>query len=343
MRLDDLDADGVPEIVTGKRFYSHGKNEKGALDPAVLVSYARVLDRNAPGGARFARTTIDESSGVGTQFEIADVSGDGIPDIVTSNKRGLFYFERDARCAGAPAAWVPIFDGRDLAGFYSYLPSTKRRDPKKIFRVRDGNIVVLGIDATNEDIDFGYLSTFAEYGDVRVRFRYRFTGREFEPALRTGFKLDSGFFVTTVGPDMIWPRALECQVQVDDTGDVYLFDGATFTTTVLDPSATPVIFQEGGRNYTTPSMPNPNWVPSRVVHSEKNDKTLDWNTVEIEVSGERTSYSVNDRIVMRGTGRKHPDGSPLVRGRLVLQEEGSEIWFRDVAVQGIGTPVCARR
>jgi len=94
LRLEDLDLDGVPEIVTGKRWYSHGKTEKGALDPPVLVSYARVLDATAPGGARFVRTLLDDASGVGTQFEITDVSGDGFPDIVISNKRGLSYFAR---------------------------------------------------------------------------------------------------------------------------------------------------------------------------------------------------------------------------------------------------------
>lgn len=87
MRVDDLDGDGVPEIITGKRFYSHGKNEKGALDPAVVVIYRR-------SGSGFVREVIDDASGVGTQFEIADVTGDGRPDIVTSNKHGLFRFAR---------------------------------------------------------------------------------------------------------------------------------------------------------------------------------------------------------------------------------------------------------
>jgi hypothetical protein len=37
---------------------------------------------------------IDHASGVGTQFEVADVNGDGLLDVVTSNKRGVYYFEQ---------------------------------------------------------------------------------------------------------------------------------------------------------------------------------------------------------------------------------------------------------
>ena len=33
---------------------------------------------------------IDHDSGVGTQFEVADVNGDGLLDVVTSNKKGTF-------------------------------------------------------------------------------------------------------------------------------------------------------------------------------------------------------------------------------------------------------------
>jgi hypothetical protein len=91
--LDDLDGDGIPEIVSGKRFWAHGPNgEPGAGDPALLVYYA--LRRDSAGNAAFDRHTIDSDSGVGTQFTVQDVDGDGRPDVVISNKKGLFYFHQ---------------------------------------------------------------------------------------------------------------------------------------------------------------------------------------------------------------------------------------------------------
>jgi hypothetical protein len=92
LRLDDLDGDGVPELVTGKRYWAHGPmNDPGAGDPALLLAYA--LHRDAA-GAKFARWVLDTDSGVGTDFAVADVDGDGKLDIAVSNKKGLFFFRQ---------------------------------------------------------------------------------------------------------------------------------------------------------------------------------------------------------------------------------------------------------
>ena len=40
---------------------------------------------------------FDDNSGVGTQFEVADVNGDGLLDVVTSNKKGVYYFEQQRK------------------------------------------------------------------------------------------------------------------------------------------------------------------------------------------------------------------------------------------------------
>ena len=37
---------------------------------------------------------IDNDSGIGTQFVVADVNGDKLPDVVVSNKKGTFVFEQ---------------------------------------------------------------------------------------------------------------------------------------------------------------------------------------------------------------------------------------------------------
>jgi hypothetical protein len=37
---------------------------------------------------------VDDDSGVGTQFEVVDMNGDGLLDVITSNKKGTHYFEQ---------------------------------------------------------------------------------------------------------------------------------------------------------------------------------------------------------------------------------------------------------
>lgn len=93
-RFEDLDGDGIPEFITGKRKWAHGTGGEGSGEPAVLVYYK--LNRDAA-GVNWVRYDIDldQTSGVGTQFEVKDVNRDGLPDIVISNKLGLFYFEQN--------------------------------------------------------------------------------------------------------------------------------------------------------------------------------------------------------------------------------------------------------
>jgi G:T-mismatch repair DNA endonuclease (very short patch repair protein) len=42
----------------------------------------------------WVRHEIDNTSGVGIQFVTHDMNQDGKPDIVISNKNGVFYFEQ---------------------------------------------------------------------------------------------------------------------------------------------------------------------------------------------------------------------------------------------------------
>lgn len=94
--MTDLNGDGVPDIVTGKRFWAHGpKGDVRPEDPAMLYWYE--LKRGKDHRVEWVRHEIDNDSGVGTQFVVADVNGDGRPDIVIANKKGVFVFEQTGK------------------------------------------------------------------------------------------------------------------------------------------------------------------------------------------------------------------------------------------------------
>ncbi|HUJ61433.1 MAG TPA: DUF1080 domain-containing protein [Kofleriaceae bacterium] len=242
-----------------------------------------------------------------------------------------------AACGDNQSGWTPIFDGKTLDGWYSYLAVSGRdNDPNGIFQVEDGAIHILGVDLAPGQFEYGYLATTRDYEDIRVRFEYQWGPRNF-----SGFGPDSGFFVTAVGPDMIWPRSQECQVYRGDTGSMYLFDYATIETTI-DPTIQAPTYLDGGVPYSAPRNPNPYY--AYIAKDAQFDTPDDWNQVEIDVDGDSAVYIVNGNVTFRSTHRRQPSPDapddptmdiPLTKGRLVIQNEGNEIYYRNIEIQQI--------
>jgi hypothetical protein len=246
-----------------------------------------------------------------------------------------------AACFGAAACgssdFYPLFTGDDFDGWYSYLPSHGiDRDPLGIFKIQDGVVHLLDVDTSQPGLEFGYLATEREFEDFHLRFEYRWGDKQF-----IGFK-DSGFFIHAVGPDMLWPRSQECQVMEGDSGSMYMFDYATVETTIDPASPGNPTYLEGGQPYTTARNANPFY--PRITHSMAYDSSTDWNTVEVIAIGETSEFIVNGNVTLRTSARRQPhperpdDPSmdiPLTRGRLVLQQEGAEIFFRNVELKDL--------
>lgn len=90
--LEDINLDGLPDLITGKRFFAHQGKGPGGMEPAVLYWFELLKDgKQKP---VWIKHLIDETSGVGIQFVVEDLNQDGRPDIVIANKNGVFYFEQ---------------------------------------------------------------------------------------------------------------------------------------------------------------------------------------------------------------------------------------------------------
>jgi len=90
LAMADINADGHPDLITGKRYFAHNGKDPGGLEPSVLYWF-----EFKPGKTpQWMAHQIDDDSGVGLQVLVQDMNRDGVMDIVIANKKGVFFFEQ---------------------------------------------------------------------------------------------------------------------------------------------------------------------------------------------------------------------------------------------------------
>ena len=89
----DIDGDGENELVTGKRFRAHCGRDPGGADPVGIYYFKW-------NGESFSKQVIDfgepyAGTGCGIFFDLADLNGNGYPDVLAPGKGGLYVFHNE--------------------------------------------------------------------------------------------------------------------------------------------------------------------------------------------------------------------------------------------------------
>jgi len=117
--LADLDKDGRPEIVVGKRYLGHEGRDLGEYDPLVVCWY-----KFDPQQRTFRRGVIASGGpvGMGLDPKAADLDADGDVDLILPGRSGLYWMENllvqrdkaETQCAADAATCAALADHTKL-------------------------------------------------------------------------------------------------------------------------------------------------------------------------------------------------------------------------------------
>ena len=199
---------------------------------------------------------------------------------------------------------IALFNGKDLTGWTIFIPHKNKlqptsSDPKSVFMVEDGVIHVSGEE-------FGAMTTEKSYGNYRLKLEVKWGDKKWPPRDQPKTQRDSGVLVHCVGPDKLWTKSIECQIQERDFGDFFLVGG---TSIEVDGKL----------------------VKDRAVRTKDLEKPHgEWNLVEVVCEGDSITNIINGKVV--NAGKKASE----TKGRILLQSEGAEVYFRNVELTPLG-------
>ncbi len=213
-------------------------------------------------------------------------------------------------------------------------PLGLNNDPKQVFSVieQEGEIV---LKITGEI--YGGLTTLAEYENYHVRLETKWGQKIWEPRL-TRLR-DNGLLFHCVGPHgsfwNVWKRCLEVQIEQTNFGDLYCLAGTSAQVTIV-PRDKGWAFDPKGELKITGARPGS--AAPMVKRSADYEREGEWNTVELYTVGDRAVFLSNGHVVnaLRDTQVKIDNVSrPLTRGKLQLQSEAAEVYFRRMQIRPI--------
>ncbi len=252
----------------------------------------------------------------------------------------------------ADAPWRPLFNGKDLSGWESFLskpyktwdvaglkrdtngvylePIGKGRDPLKVFTVEtvDGQPA---IHVSGQG--FGTITPSETFTNYHLRLQVKWGERRW--ATRTNAVRDAGLLYHCHGElgamSGSWPRSVEFQIQEQDMGDLYPI-GTAISVNVhqvktnlwaYDPKGAPRTFDKNRRCVKMGDAEKPRG---------------EWNTLDLFCFNGDSVHIVNGQVMMRLHNAQRVDGAepaPLSSGTISLQTEGAEVFYRAVEIQPI--------
>jgi hypothetical protein len=259
--------------------------------------------------------------------------------------------------------WTPLWNGKDLDGWTTWLqrpeptsdvPGLKRdaatgryveaigsgRDPLKVFTVASDVDGRPAIRVSGEAM--GELRSTRSLENYHLRLQFKWGEKKWPLGDGVATRRDSGLLyhvhAEPGAEGRTWARSIELQIQEHDVGDLFAVASAIAVRATSRKGTEPLLYDydpAGEWTYFSQSQGS----PGRCIKQPDNERpTGEWNTIDLICFGPHCLHIVNGTVVMRLYGPTRINGAlptPVTAGPIILQSEGAEVFYRDIAVRPI--------
>jgi hypothetical protein len=245
--------------------------------------------------------------------------------------------------------WSRLFNGKDLTGWDTYLgpdldakgkpindkPIGLNNDPRHVFSiVKEDGENVIRISGEN----WGAISTKKEYENYHLQLQFKWGTLSW--GQKKGKKKDSGLLYHSVGKYGAdygaWMRSQEFQIEEGNCGDYWGVAGGMADIPVIKKSDTAYVYSPQG-TLTTFSAGSKQGRHC-IKNGDAENSSGQWNTIDLYCHGDTSIHVVNGKVMMVLYHNRQMDNGqelPLTKGKIQIQSEGAEVYYRQIKVQPI--------
>lgn len=250
--------------------------------------------------------------------------------------------------------WVSLWNEKDLTGWHTYFASpfsgsdktqsgfigldNSSQDIIKVVELEDGNAIRIS------GVAFGMMFTDKDYGNYHLKLKVKWGNAMHVP--KENGPRDSGLLYYgfgEAGSADVWMSSHELQIQEGDMGDYWPTGDIEIDVPSKPKDSLFYQYDEHSelRTYYYADILQENTMDSlakrRVIKfPNKENPHGEWNNIDLICKGDSIIHMVNGSVVMRlFNSRKRSDNSPVKSGKIILQSEGAEVFYKDIRLKQI--------
>ncbi len=253
--------------------------------------------------------------------------------------------------------WISLWNGKDLSGWHSHLGTPYQVQTDSLgntltpFGIDNDPLGVITIVDTNDGnairisgVAWGMIYTEQDYQNYHLKLKTKW-GEGMHPPREKGPR-DSGLLYHGFGvPGAVnnWTDSQELQVQQGDMGDYWPVGDVEIDIPSVPKDSLYYIYQDNAplRSYyyadILKTATHDSLAKRRVFKAFDAEKAHgEWNDVELIALGDSSIHIINGKVVMRlFNSRKMSTKEKLDSGKIILQSEGAEVFYKDLYLKQI--------